>query len=151
MQVQSELRPMFSYSFIIILFTILIGIVVFLLIRFIKTKEIKKEVIIPSHKDIINIKKKYLLLINELAINLNNNKITSRKAYQELSSLIRNFVFDTTNINVKNYTLKEIKMINMPVLYELISEYYDPEFSKISKGNIASSIEKTRMVIQKWN
>ena len=52
---------------------------------------------------------------------------------------------------MQNYTLKEIENLNMPILYELIKEYYNPEFSKNIKGNILSSIEKTEKVIHKWN
>lgn len=151
MQVQTELRPMFSYSFLTIVLIIVIAIVVFIFIRYIKKKEIQKNVIIPNYKDLISIKKKYLLKLQELSNNLNSNNITSRKAYQSLSNIIRNFIYEVTNIKVQNYTLKEIKMVNIPILYELVSEYYDPEFAKISKGNISSSINKTRMVIEKWN
>lgn len=151
MQVQTELRPMFSYSFLIIIIAALVTLLIYLLIKFLKKKEIRKTVIVPSHKDIINIKKKYLLKLQELLNNLNNEKITSRKAYQNLSNLIRNFIHETTNINVQNYTLKEISLVNIPILYELVSEYYNPEFAKFSKGNIILSIEKTRGVIEKWN
>lgn len=151
MQVQTKLKPMFSYSFLTIVFTAAIIIIIFILIKYIKKKEIRKNVIIPTHKDLISIKKNYLLKLQELSNNLNSNNINSRKAYQNLSNIIRSFVYEATNIKVQNYTLKEIKMINIPILYELVSEYYDPEFAKISKGNISSSINKTRMVIEKWN
>ena len=39
----------------------------------------------------------------------------------------------------------------MPILYELVEEYYVPEFSEKSIGNIKLSIEKTRKVIEKWS
>ena len=39
----------------------------------------------------------------------------------------------------------------MPILYELISEYYNPEFANISNGNFIYSIEKARGVVEKWN
>lgn len=151
MQVQTELKPMFSYSFLTIVLIAIFIIIIFILIKYIKKKEIQKNVIIPNHKDLLSIKKKYLLKIQKLTNDINSNSITNRKAYQNLSSLIRNFIYEATNIKVQNYTLKEIKMIGIPILYELVNEYYNPEFAKISKGNISSSIEKTRMVIEKWN
>ena len=119
--------------------------------KYLKKKEIEKVVSIPNHKTLINIRDKYLLMLAELEKKLNSNSITSRKAYQELSSLIRNFIYESTNIKVQNYTLKEIGTLNMPILYELVAEYYDPEFAKISKGNITSSINKAKVVIEKWN
>ena len=151
MQVQTDIRPMFSYSFLIILFVIILIIIVFLIMRYLKKKEIKKDVIIPNHNELMNIKNKYLLKLDELEKKLKANGITSRRAYQELSSLIRNFIYEATNIKVTNYTLKEIGTLNMPVLYELVAEYYDPEFAVISKGNITASIDKTKVVIEKWN
>ncbi len=151
MQVTTKLRPMFSYSFLFILLSIILLFLIVILFKYFKKKEIKETIVIPSTRDLQAIKKKYLLKIQELAITFNNKKITNRKAYQALSNIIRNFIYEATNIKVQNYTLKEISLINMPILYELVSEYYDPEFSKISSGNITSSIEKTRMVIEKWN
>ena len=187
MQVTTELRPLFSYSILYIIFTIILIIFVLIITRYMKKKELKKKLIIPNHKDLLvingyegyiankmfsvytirknNIKfdtdlnmwedmlfiVKYLTKIDNLIINFNNSKLSSRKAYQELSSIIRNFIYEVTNIQVQNYTLKDISTINMPILYQLVSEYYNPEFSKISKGNITLSINKTRMVIEKWN
>lgn len=151
MHVQTELKSMFSYSFIPIIIIIFLIILNILLYKYTNKKENKNPIIIPSYKDLTEIKKKFLLKIQKLENNLTQNKVTNRKAYQELSSIIRNFIFEATNIKVQNYTLKEIESVNMPILYELVSEYYDPEFSIISKGNIVSSINKTRMVIEKWN
>jgi len=56
-----------------------------------------------------------------------------------------------TNIKVQNYTLSDIEKINIPILYELVKEYYEPEFSKSSEGNILISLEKTRKVMESWN
>ncbi len=152
MQVAIELSPMFSYSLLIIL--IIVVIIILLIIFYPKKKKNNTtvtNVIIPSEKDIQKIKNKYLTEIKRLAINFNENKISNRMAFQQLSLIIRNFIHEATNIQVQNYTLSEIKQINMPILYELVSEYYDPEFCKISKGNVLQSIAKTKEVIEKWN
>lgn len=152
MQVQTELRPMFSYSFLAIIFITIFTILIFFIMKYFKKKNnIKNEIIIPKQKDLILIKKDYLIKLDNLINELNENKISNRKAYQNLSSLIRNFIYEVTNIKVQNYTLTDIKKINMPILYELVSDYYDPEFAKISKGNIKVSINKTKMVIERWN
>ncbi len=152
MQVQTELRPMFSYSFLAIIFITIFTILIFFIMKYFKKKNnIKNEIIIPKQKDLLLIKKDYLIKLDNLINELNENKISNRKAYQNLSSLIRNFIYEVTNIKVQNYTLTDIKKINMPILYELVSDYYDPEFAKISKGNIKVSINKTKMVIERWN
>lgn len=155
MQIDTSLQEPFSYSIYPVIFffvLLLLPIIISLLKKYIKLP--KKEQAIYNYyvtKDIYTIKSEYLNKLNKLEKNLVDGKITSRKAYQELSMTIRLFVYELTGVEVQSYTLREIKKLNIPVLYELIKEYYDPEFSKISKGNIKLSIDKTRGVIQKWN
>lgn len=151
MQVASDLKPMFSYSIIYIIITAIIIAILIVLLKFNFKRKKKETPIIVKNKNIYEIKNKYLELIDNLEIDVNENKITNRHAYQKLSSLIRNYIFEATGIKVQNYTLKDIKKINMPVLYDLVAEYYDPEFAIISKGNILNSLKKTRKVIERWN
>ena len=150
MQVSTELKSMFSYSFFPILIIGILIIILFIIDK-IKINKTQKEITLVPKININEIKQKYLIKINELINKLNSNKITSRKAYQNLSQIIRDFVYEATNIKVQNYTLSDIKKLKLPVLYNLIKEYYDPEFAKISKGSILSSIEKTRKEIEKWS
>ena len=155
MRISVELQDCFSYSYYPIF--IIIGLLVVLTIYFIATrkKKNKEEKVIEikevKKEDINSIKKKYLKKIESVEEKLNNKKMSIRSAYQNLSSIIRYFVFEVTNIKVQNCTLREIEKLNMPMLTELIEEYYAPEFSKHSLGNIKSSLEKTRKVIEKWN
>ncbi|MBQ7105181.1 MAG: hypothetical protein IJN90_04920 [Bacilli bacterium] len=156
MQIDTELQAPFSYSIIpiiIVLILLFSPFIWYFLKKYIKPKTNSNtfNYNFYSRKDIASIKYNYLNKLNILEQNLSNKTITSRKAYQELSSLIRDFVFELTGLEVQTCTLKEIKKLNIPVLFELIKEYYDPEFSKISKGNITSSINKTKEVIGKWN
>lgn len=156
MQTSVKLQNPFSYSIytIILLFIILI-IVLGLYFYFYKKKknrilletvEIKKL----NEKNIESIKNEYIEKINIMSKKIDNKEINNRKAYQELSSIIRLFVYEVANLKVQNYTLRDIKNLNMPILYELVKEYYVPEFSKNSMGNIKASLEKTRGVIEKW-
>ena len=151
MQITSDLRPMFSYALfpIILLLIILIILLISMLIK--PKQKSNIQIIIPPKKNLFEIKNRYLEKINTLLKDVKNNKISNRSAYQKLSVLIRNFIFETTNIKVQNYTLKDIEKVNIPILYELVSEYYDPEFAKLSEGNIVNAIEKTRMVVARWN
>lgn len=152
MQSKTDLRNMFSYSYIpLIILALIIGILSYILFYKKRNKNSNPVIIIPNYKNLIIIKTNYLNKINILLSDYNQNKISSRHAYQELSNIIRTFIYETTNIKVQNYTLEEIKNINMPILYELVSEYYDPEFAKYSEGNIEISINKTRGVIVRWN
>lgn len=158
MHINLSLQRLFSYSNFIIVF---LSIVTFFVAKkldlikfklFKRKKQKKKAINIVEQKriDVSSIKSKYLNMIDILLNNVDNNKIDTRKAYQELSALIRNFVFEVTNINVQNYTLEDIKNANIPILYDLVSDYYNPEFSYQSLGNIRNSIVKAREVIEKW-
>lgn len=154
MQIDTELRPPFSYSLVPILFLLIILLLPFfycLINKFFSVKKNNTYLKNYSKKDISSIKYEYLKKLNDLEKSLESKKISSRKAYQELSMLIRLFVYELTGLEVQTCTLKDIKKLNIPVLYELIEEYYDPEFSKISRGNIKESIEKTKGVIGRWS
>ena len=153
MELKTELQEMFSYSFIpiIIIFIILVCLIIFTILFIKKTK--KQNIIIKQiipKKDINIIKNNYLLRINNLLNDINNKKVSNRKAYQQLSVLIRNFIYEATGIKVQNYSLEEIKITSIPYLYDLIYEFYDPEFNKISTSSVKDSINKTVSVIQKW-
>lgn len=151
MQTQIELNEMFSYSFIPIIIIEIILILTLIIFKFVKEKQKDYQIIEPNKKDKEAIKERYLLKINNLIIDVSNNKIKNRDAYQELSSLIRSFTYEMTSIKVQYYTLSDIEKINMPVLYDLVKEYYEPEFAKNSEGNLLQSVENTRKVIERWN
>ena len=144
------LRPMFSYSIIPIIITVIIIIVIlFFLLK--KEKKEKPPIVIPPKvENRMTIKEKYLKEIISLKNDSLENKITNRKSYQRLSVIIRKFIYEMTHIKVQNYSLEEIRKVNIPILTQLVEEYYDPEFSKNSSGNIINSIDKTREVIERW-
>ena len=97
------------------------------------------------------IKNKYLIQLDNVELNFREQSISLRECYQKISEIIRMFVFEVTDISTQNYSLSEIKKLNMPVLYELIEEYYEPEFASRSIGDFESSIAKARRVINEWN
>ena len=151
MQVTVNLKDFFHYSYLPILIFFILTLFLIglysLLFRKKKTKVIKKA----EAKNIPLIKEKYLVKLDQLILQLNQQRISNRHAYQSLSNIIRNFVYEMINIQVQNYSLQEIERLQIPILTELVREYYEPEFSKISRGNILSSIEKTKEVIRRWN
>ncbi len=155
MQTSVNLQPPFSYSIypIIVIIVILAGIGIYLLLTRRKNPVVQEEMQIKEiePKDLNHIKHKYIKRINIIEERLMKNKITVRAAYQGLSTIIRYFVYEVTNIKVQNCTLKDIEKLKMPVLSQLIQEYYAPEFAEKSIGNIKASLEKTRKVIEKWN
>lgn len=157
MQTTVNLQEPFSYSLIpiVIISILIITLLVIGIIYAIRKVRIqnKEEIIVKKDniKEISKIKEKYINKLISIEKSLTDSKISTRRAYQETSSVIRFFVYEMTGIKVQNYTLQDIKELNMKSLYELVEEYYVPEFAEKSVGDIKSSIEKTRKVIEKWN
>ncbi len=150
MQVATELSNMFSYSFLLIIIVIL-ALICCVFVK-LKDKSVAPQINEPdiSKKDIKEIINAYLIKIDNLVKYIQKEEISNRDAYQKLSLLVRHFVFEVTNIKVQNYSLREIEKLNMPSLYELIKEFYHPEFAVLSQGEILKSIAKTKGVIASW-
>ena len=157
MQTSVKLQEMHSYSFVMIMVVAVFvaASIVGALILIIKWSQKRKKIVRPQKEitlaDRENIKEKYLKLLNELEAKCHNNKLSNRKAYQELSKITRHFVYEATGIKVHNYTLEEIKETNISGLYSVISECYAPEFAIDKNGDIHSSVTRARKVIEEWN
>ncbi len=156
MQTSIKLQELFTYSLLpLIVFSFLIIILTVYLIYSRKNKKetnFKIEKITEKNKkNMQSIEEKYLKQLDEIESKYKNKKITLRKSYQSISETIRLFVFEVTDIKTQNYSLSEIKTLNMPTLYELIKEYYEPEFASRSEGDFETSINNARRVIKQWN
>ena len=157
MQTFVNLQEPFTYSkiaLLIICFLVILNSCYLIYLKTTKESHKKKEVKIIPEKNIKNIpviKSKYIKQLDSIEYNYNNKTIGLRQAYQQISEAIRLFVFEITDITTQNYCLAEIKKLNIPSLYELIEEYYEPEFASKSLGDFSNSINKARRVIEKWN
>ena len=160
MQTSINLQNNFFYPLIlfILLIVLIIGFTVYLIyekrkqiLHFINKFEPKvKEIPEKNIKNIPVIKNKFLKQLEEIETDYENKKIKLRIAYQKISQEIRMFVFEVTDITTQNYSLSEIKKLKMPELYNLIEEYYEPEFSSKPEGDFKNSITKARRVINEW-
>jgi len=156
MRTSVKLQELFTYSVLPLIITLafIIAITIYLIYSRKKVKKtIKKVKTIPERniKNIPVIKNKYLDQLDSIEYKYNNNLIELRKAYQLISESIRMFVFEITDITTQNYSLSEIEKLSIPHLYELIKEYYEPEFASKSVGDFQDSINKSRRVINEWN
>ena len=140
----------------VILVLLFIGAVVFSQIFFRKKlgdrlkreKQIRIKKIAESTLE--GLKKKYIGELACIEMDLRNQNITVRQAYQKMSLCIRLFVFDVTGIKVQKYSLSEIRRVNIPQLTQLVREYYEPEFALESRMDVMSSLGRTRGVIESW-
>lgn len=159
MQTSINLQEPFEYSVIYLIIAIVLFVLLTCYFIYIMNAKKKEKVVevqikeIPEKnvKDIPVIKNKYLNQLESIHYRYTNNIIELRKAYQLISESVRMFVFEVTDITTQNYSLYEIERLNMPELYNLIKEYYEPEFASKSEGDFESSINKARRVINEWN
>ena len=157
MQTSINLQEPFTHSLFPLMICLCLTILLSCYLIFTKKKretpiEIKvKEIPEKNLKNIPVIKEKYLNELSQIEYKYNNHMIELRKAYQFISESMRTFVFEVTDITTQNYSLSEIKKLKIPELYELIEEYYEPEFASKSIGDFKASIDKARRVINEWN
>ena len=151
MQWGVNLEGPFSYSkFGVFLLVIIIIIVVIMLIKKHNKNKPQPIRVVVKVVDRNRIRMEYVAKLNNLITKVNNNSISTRKAYNELSVIIREFIYRTTRVNLLKYSLNDFRKLNNKTLLELINEYYEPEFSYEGSGDILASIEKTRKVIVEW-
>lgn len=104
-----------------------------------------------TSKDLEGMKQVYLAELDQLEAALAGGSISTRDIYKKMSSCVRRFVSEVTGTEVTNYTLQDIKSLGIPVLEELISEYYIHEFAADSVGDSMESLQKTKRAIERWN
>ena len=127
MRTTINLQEPFTYSFIplIVTFLLIIGFTIYIILSKKAKDNIKGKMeevkVIPERniKNIPVIKNKYLQQLNDIEYKYTNKKIELRKAYQLISEAIRLFVFEVTDITTQNYSLTEIKKINILRIYGL--------------------------------
>ncbi len=95
-------------------------------------------------------KRIYLKKLNNLSNEVNRGNNDYRNLYFKLSKIIREFIKKAIAINVVSLSKYEIKKLEINDLDKLMEEYYPPEFSMESEGDIKESIERTINLIKKW-
>ncbi|MGN0437765.1 MAG: hypothetical protein ACI4F4_04520 [Lachnospiraceae bacterium] len=154
-----KLQDPFSYALwpIVVLGLVIIGIVIFYIVQKVNRKPKKKPVAVSEQQkpvnavDVNGLRIKYLKQLDEVEEAFRSQKISVRKAFQKMSVIVRRFVEERTGIKTNSYTLADIKRLQMPQLESLISEFYSPEFSVKSEGDVFDALEKSRRIIEEWN
>ena len=161
MQISVELQNPFIYSLLltiglialVVLPLIIAGII--WLIKHKPQKRVKKvkppKPVKPKPINVELVKRDYLNKIDAIRVKYNEGKIDTRATYLELSSVVRNFVHEVTNIDTQNFSLYELKALNMDELSQLIEQFYRPEFSyEDTTSDINVAFVDARTVVSKW-
>lgn len=159
METNVQLQDPFSYSIwpMVIVGSLIVAIILYFIISHLlrkrklkkdRAENIEKKIV---KKDVGELKVIYIDRLNEIESKLDAGEITTREAYQKMSPCIREFIYEATGIEVRNYTLSDARKVNMPVLKQLMEEYYIPEFGPDMVKEAKSAIEKTKKAIEIWN
>jgi len=153
-----KLQDMESYSLIFMIIAIavialpIIIILILKLIRFEPPKRKPKPVKLPVAKKIEpqQLKSMYLEKVREIETRYTNNLIDLRQAHIDLSKTVREYCAFASNINTDKLTLREIAKLGKPALFDMVKEFYQPEFAYESDKDINMSFWSAREVIRTW-
>ena len=130
-------------------------VVIYILVRFIKSKKSKRKLtakaLLWTKPDMTKLKAEYLAKLAKIESAFETDPTSIRPTYEKMSKLIRDFAYRATGIEVQKYTLYEIRLANMNALADLVEEYYEPEFDRIAEGDARESLKNTKRMITEWN
>ena len=101
--------------------------------------------------DMTKLKAEYLALLDGIEAKFNEDPTKIRPAYEGMSRVVRDFVYRATGTEVDKFALYEINQTEYKGLANLVGEYYQPEFDKISEGDVRDHLAKSRRLVSEWN
>jgi hypothetical protein len=162
METTINLRRLFDFSQLPIIITgaVLAALTVAIILMFLysllkdyskKPKEVKVEKPVFVKPDMTKLKMEYLALLDGIEASFNQDPTKIRPAYEGMSRVVRDFVFRATGTEVDKFALYEICQTEYRDLASLVGEYYQPEFDKISEGDVRDALAKSRRLVSEWN
>ena len=101
--------------------------------------------------DLTNLKQKYQRLIHAIEQNHAVGKLSSRKAHQKLSHILRMFVVEINGHRVDTLTLRDLEKTRYKTLAAAIKQFYIPEFTAVEQGSVAEAAALARKTVAAWN
>ena len=101
--------------------------------------------------DLTDLKQKYQRLIDEIEQNHTAGKLSSRKAHQKLSHILRMFVVEINGHRVDTLTLRDLEKTRYKTLAAAIKQFYIPEFTAVEQGSVAEAAALARKTVAAWN
>ena len=101
--------------------------------------------------DLTDLKQKYQQLIDEIEQNHAAGKLSSRKAHQKLSHILRMFVVEINGHRVDTLTLRDLEKTRYKTLTAAIKQFYIPEFTAVEQGSVAEAAALARKTVAAWN
>ena len=101
--------------------------------------------------DLADLKQKYQRLIDEIEQNHTAGKLSSRKAHQKLSHVLRMFVVEINGHRVDTLTLRDLEKTRYKTLAAAIKQFYIPEFTAVEQGSVTEAAALARKTVAAWN
>ena len=101
--------------------------------------------------DLTDLRQKYQRLIDEIEQNHTAGKLSSRKAHQKLSHVLRMFVVEINGHRVDTLTLRDLEKTRYKTLAAAIKQFYIPEFTAVEQGSVAEAASLARKTVAAWN
>ncbi len=105
----------------------------------------------PVRPDLATLKAKYLALIAQVEAKVSQQATTTRAAHQELSLLVRYFVYETNGFRAQVLSLSDIKHTDFTAIANVIERYYPAEFAALEQGDIAAAITTAKELVTAWS
>lgn len=110
----------------------------------------KKDVETVPYFDLNESKWRHISQLDKLLASYDMGQVSTKVAYEEISRVARSFAHEATGIDVRDYTLEELRRSPYPALAELIAICYEPEFAEHSTADARVGIQHARTVIWSW-
>ena len=162
METTINLRRLFDFSQLPIIITgaVLAALTIAIVLMFLysllkdyrkKPRQVIEEKPVFVKPDMSKLKTEYLALLDGIEAKFNQDPTKIRPAYEGMSRVVRDFVYRATGTEVYKFALYEICQTEYRDLASLVGEYYQPEFDKISEGDVRDALQKSRRLVSEWN
>ena len=155
MKVTVELQPpmlyMTRWTVIALVCALAAALMIALLVRSIRREPKKAREVVKDAAWREKQRRTYAAQLDAVDRKLQSGGVSEREAFQEMSGILRMFVFEMTGIHVHEFTLTEIRKVGIPAMPGLVSSYYKPEFAPRSRANAQAALAKTKEVILSWS
>lgn len=162
METTINLRRLFDFSQLPIIITgaVLAALTIAIVLMFLysllkdyrkKPRQVIEEKTVFVKPDMSKLKTEYLALLDGIEAKFNQDPTKIRPAYEGMSRVVRDFVYRATGTEVDKFALYEICQTEYRDLASLVGEYYQPEFDKISEGDVRDALQKSRRLVSEWN
>jgi hypothetical protein len=115
-----------------------------------KVRKVKAQK--PAKKPSVEyVRNQALKKIDKCVYDLSHGRADVRESYQNMSTIMRNFVTDITGKDVTTHTLSELQASGDQRLTDLIAKWYAPEFAMKTKADFMGDAEHAKNVVKRWN